>query len=348
MFSTINAYADEDLIILEVSSTIVESETNFTVSVYDPNIQVGTPYLVDVNILFDDTFYQITPQHENGEIILTAPKVLVNKTYLIEAFTKNQSGNYTITVIPSQNHQINELVITPDSYTIDALKEFSVIVTDKNGQPIENATVNIQDSNDLANSAKTDENGRAFLIAPNKDTIIITAQKIGYNDAKETLWITIQKDTLNELLSHPYTPIIISMIVLISVIIYVAFSNKYTQKKTHILNLNKIKQKKQGQQENEKKDLSVIINQTIENNEEQMEKRGITVDSQAEPIEKELHIDQDCSRNKKKSFKWFNPTNDSPKDIKQNQKKKKDESFQGTDEFHKKIDKVLEKQEKEK
>jgi len=336
LFGTINVYADENLIILDVSPTIVESETNFTVSVYDPDILVGTPYLSDVNILFDNIFYKITPQHENGEIIIKAPKVLVNKTYLIEAFTINQSGNITITVIPSRNPQINELVITPDSYTIDALKEFSVLVTDKNGQAIENATVIIQDSNDLANTAKTNENGRVFLIAPNKDTIIINAQKNGYNDSTEILWVRIQKDTLNGILTHPYTPIIGSMILLICVIIYVTFSNKFTKKKIYLQNFNKIKPKKKKQ--NQLFPKSLMKNEKI--------KKNVVADGGiVKPIEKEASIYETDSRNKRESFKWFEPTNDLQKGQKQ---KKKEKCLQITDDLHKKIDKVLEKQENEK
>ncbi|RLF58669.1 MAG: hypothetical protein DRN27_04780 [Thermoplasmata archaeon] len=344
IFSTINVHADENLIIPDVSPTIVESETNFTVSVYDPNIMVGTPYLSDVNILFDDIFYKITPQHENGEIIIKAPKVLVNKTYLIEAFTINKSGNITITVIPSQNHQINELVITPDSYTIDALKKFSVLVTDKNGQAIENATVIIQDSNDLANTAKTNENGRVFLIAPNKDTITINAKKNGYNGTTEILRVRIQKDTLNGILTHPYTPIIGSMIVLISIIIYVTYSNKFTQKKIHIQNFNKIKPKKQ-----KKKKQDQLVPKTLMKKKkiEQIKKNVVADSGIVTSIKNEVIIQGDDSRNKKESFKWFEPTNDLQKDKKQNQKKK-EKYLHGTEEIHKKIDKILEKQEKEK
>ena len=97
----------------------------------------------------------------------------------------------------------------------------------------------------MANTAKTNENGRVFLIAPNKDTITINAKKNGYNGTTEILRVRIQKDTLNGILTHPYTPIIGSMIVLISIIIYVTYSNKFTQKKIHIQNFNKIKPKKQ-------------------------------------------------------------------------------------------------------
>jgi hypothetical protein len=196
---TANPELQESSIIVEITPSIVESNQTFSVSVFDPNIQIGTPYLVNVTILFNNQYYQITPFLENGALLLTAPEVHTNKTYLIQAFTSTKTGNSTIQVIPQQNKQFTELVIITNSFIINSYEEFTILVTDKSGQPIPNVIVTIQQSSGKKVTAITDINGRTRLTAPNKETITIIAEKQGYNMAARTLQIITQDDTLTSI-----------------------------------------------------------------------------------------------------------------------------------------------------
>jgi hypothetical protein len=238
---TANPELQESSIIVEITPSIVESNQTFSVSVFDPNIQIGTPYLVNVTILFNNQYYQITPFLENGALLLTAPEVHTNKTYLIQAFTSTKTGNSTIQVIPQQNKQFTELVIITNSFIINSYEEFTILVTDKSGQPIPNVIVTIQQSSGKKVTAITDINGRTRLTAPNKETITIIAEKQGYNMAARTLQIITQDDTLTSILSNPNLPIIASVIILLIVIIFISYKNKNNQKlfRLHVKNFNK-------------------------------------------------------------------------------------------------------------
>jgi len=77
---------ESSIMIIDLHPTIVSSGENFSVSVYDPTIHNGTPYLVDVTIEFNGDYYEITDESPGAELILTAPLVTTKKTYLIASF----------------------------------------------------------------------------------------------------------------------------------------------------------------------------------------------------------------------------------------------------------------------
>ena len=61
----------------------------------------------------------------------------------------------------------------------------------------------------------TDENGRARILAPNnRNEIILLAQKKGYTNATEKVWINVNPDIIDKILKNPYTIIIFSLIIL--------------------------------------------------------------------------------------------------------------------------------------
>ena len=114
--------AQEKQLIIDVTKEVYESE-NFSVSVYDPNLENASPYLINVLIEFDGKQYNITENDENREIILAAPQISKDAIFTITASkTGYESATTNISVIKKETQNESQLVITPDGsiYTIDA------------------------------------------------------------------------------------------------------------------------------------------------------------------------------------------------------------------------------------
>ena len=133
-----------------------------------------------------------------------------------------ESAEDKITVL----NKLPTLVVTPDEFTIDAGKSFSVLITDsETGNPVEGASVYIENVYDTGITTKS--NGRVSLVAPDDyESIRIIAQKEGYQDGYESVWINIQPSIWSELQENPNTFIAIAAILLISAIIYVTLRQR--------------------------------------------------------------------------------------------------------------------------
>ena len=340
--------AQEQSIGIDVSSKIVESNQNFSVSVYDASIQNGTPYLVDVTIFFDDVYYQLSSENENRELILTAPEVFYNKTYEIQAYYKDQSANASILVIPSNNFPLNDLVITVESYTIRAYEEFSILVTDKNGQAIENVLVIIEESPASQGSGITNNHGKVFLIAPNEDTITIRAEKQGYEPVTKTMNVLVENDLFHQFITYPYTPIIGSIMVLIGVICYVTVRNIRKGKHLYFtINTNhkdhSIQQSSLQERSNSWDKSRLSLSNTTRQNTPQIEE----IFMQAPSSKKITDIKDRKTKISNSSHRWFHMENKKQKENPNIILKPSSETWiQSTDDIHKKIDAVLADQEK--
>jgi len=201
----------------EEISEIYENEY-FIVSVFDIE-QEETPYVLGVDILFNGLPYKID---ETVEIMLRAPEVDSDLSFDIIASKEGyNSTNKTITILnnDSQEEQL-ELVIIPDSYTVDAGDTFAMSIQDKNGNVVSGAFVAIQ--SDVDSGTTADDDGRAWLTAPdNKETIVILAQKDGYTQGKATIRINIEEPWWTQFINSQYFPIIIALVFLIFAIVFV-------------------------------------------------------------------------------------------------------------------------------
>jgi len=347
---TLLSNGQETSITIELQPSLVESKQNFTVSVYDSNIQIGTPYLVNVTILFAGQYYQITPLHENGELTLRAPEVLVNRSYLIEAYTLDKKANATLSVIPVQDISVTDLVIIPDAYIINAYERFTVLITNKNGQPIADVLVSIQQSRSSNASGTTDINGKIILIAPNKETIIISAEKQGYDLSTKTVNIVVQQDVINSFLSHPYTPIIGSFGVLLVVIIYVSYSNmhkmkffKFPQKKIKL----KFKKNPINKIHYHEPPIDIIRNETSYLNPHKKYVEEIQIFTP--PSKKIANSHEQQKKKSKPSNQWFRPPKQQKKEMKQLlHQETKNKWVNAPDDIHEKIDDMIAEKEKKK
>jgi hypothetical protein len=201
---------------------VYELET-FAVSVY--TLQNQSPeFLNNVTIHFNGAIFVISPDNENYEVILTAPDVDENSTFFITA-TKEGYVNTTknITILPKRR-----LVITPDVYTVDANTQFSVLITDDNGQPVNGVTVAIESFIGEDSLGVTNPDGRAWLVAPSDlQEIRLLAQKQGYHDGNPlTIKVNIPPSFVDLLERYPYSPIIVAIFLLLGAIIFVHIKQK--------------------------------------------------------------------------------------------------------------------------
>jgi hypothetical protein len=360
-FFTETANAEEKTSIIDVYPKSVIGGQNFSISVYDPSIKNATPYLVNVTILFNDNFYKITEYHENGELILIAPSVLTQTTVDINAYKEGYiESNTTIIIIPSEPTESYQLVITMSTYSINAYEEFTVLVTDEYANPIKDVTVGIQGYSSEGSVANSDENGYADLIAPNKDEIIIIAQKQDYNDSIKNLWINTKPGLIDVILRDSNTPIFGALVVLIIVILFVSkkykkepLSNKKISKSFLNNNLGNKKKVLYYRAELNAQSERPINDKNLKSNLKKEEKKIQRV--QETDHKKEIHFQKQeikHNNNQDLTFKksWFNETNDLQNKIGQTNetslKNNKNNWFEGKEDIYKKIEKKLKERDK--
>jgi len=187
------------------------------------------------------------------------------------------------------------------------------------------------------------------LTAPNDDTITIRAEKIGYKPANKTMNVVIENDFIQQVLSHPYTPIIGSIIVLIGVICFVTISNIQKSKQRRIILERKnpsrqtYDKSKQKQSESLKYAEKPGSNIPKKSNQQQIEEIHI-----ASPLTKKItQIDTKKCKTTTPSHRWFNKQNTKHhKQQKKNQDSRSEPIAHGPEDIHKKIDAVLAKKEK--
>jgi len=202
---------------IQVVDEITEGEF-FIVSVLDPESEEPTPFLGDVDIEFNGKQYQID---ETIELILQAPAVDRDTLFVINASKEGyNSTNKTITVLKNKSQdEPLKLIILPEDYTVEAGKQFSILVKDENENIIPGAKVAIQS---FGETKITDDDGRQWLTAPKeKDSITILAQKDGYTDGTISIKVNIEPPWWESLINHQFFPIVIAVIFLLCAIVFV-------------------------------------------------------------------------------------------------------------------------------
>ena len=215
-----------DIVITNLSNEeineIYEGES-FKVSVLDPESEEPTPFLTDVDIEFNGKLYRI---NETRELILQAPDVDQDSSLIITASKEGyNSTNETITILDNESQdEPLKLIVTPEAYTIEAGKQFSILVKDENGNTISGAMVAIQSFGD---TRITDDDGRAWLTAPeDKESITIIAEKDGYVKDTISIKVNIEPPWWIAFINSPYFPIAIAIVFLVLAIVFVSHRQK--------------------------------------------------------------------------------------------------------------------------
>lgn len=302
---------------------------HFKVSVLDID-QPGTPYVLNVTIIFDELPYTIVD--ESAELTLQSPQVDSDRIYQIYALKEGyESSNKTIFVL---NNVTKYLVIITDD-VVDAGRIFSVYVKNENGDPVPNVLVGIE--NNWEERDETDSDGRAWLTAPDdQEEITILAQKDKYTQVKHKIRVNIEEHWLTTFLNSPTFPIIIALFILMVVIIYV----NQRQKKSIFEKTSKIAEKKSINKKN-------IDNNTItpsNNKEEIIEYKSGPKDlvrSQTKSDSKIEEIRITRTKKKKEIVPVRTEIDKTEKIISKNKiKKQKYDWFEGTDDIRYEIDKL--------
>jgi hypothetical protein len=241
------------------------------------------------------------------------------------------------------------IIITPEKYTIDANKQFSVTVFDETGEPIYGATVGVQNSVEQGAVTTTNADGRAVLMAPNRDTIIIIAQKEGYLDGQETLWVNTYPGFLSSLLDNQYTAILIAVCILVFIVIFVSIRNHKKEltitSPTPNLPLGKLKREKVPRNEKSQDSPRSHVKDS------KIEEIRITRENPQKTI---ISIDRfnqkkasDADHRKKNIHKWFEGNKNIEHTIdsltRSIEKEKEHRWYEGTEDIRKKIDRALNK-----
>ena len=309
----------------EPINEIYEDE-QFKVSVYIINDDHTPEFQQNVSVFYNGKTYLLTDL--DPEILLIAPIVTTNTILNITASKEGyKTINQTITILNKLS-----LKITPESYTLEANKRFSVVVTDEYDNPVSGVTVGIQSYSEKNTIDTTNDYGRAWLTAPEKrDEIVIKAQKEGYADASTTLVVNINPTFIEELTSNSLTPIIFAISLLIIVILIVYFK----QRKSHEFSNLKKENLKNGKFPELKQNKSIEHNK-IDNNESQK----VRIITSKEPKIEEIRITK--PKNQKEIIK-SSDEKITPKPVrfsKDQLRKSNCNWFEGTEDFRYQIDKM--------
>jgi len=236
IFGSNLAIAQEGGLVLDVTNKSyeqiddIEEGEYFLVSTYVLNKSGLPTYQAGVEIEFNGKIYQITIEEENLEITIEAPQVSEDTMFTVKASKIGFiSDNATINVLNKP-----QLTITPDSYTVEANKQFSVIITDENGKSVSGVTVGIQSFTGEDYIDITNDNGRVWLITPEgHNEIILIAQKEGYIDGKPVLiGVNTNPGFIELIVENPYAPILFAAALLILSVLFVNFRQKKAIEKT--------------------------------------------------------------------------------------------------------------------
>lgn len=226
LFSTLNAQGNELVVIVSdleenTISEIIEGEY-FKISVINNESKEQTPYVTDVTILFNDKEYYI---NDSFELSIIAPNVVEDRGFIIIATKEGFNSSYgTLQVL---NNITGKLNIIPEKYVVNSEERFSIQVLDQGNNPISMVAVGIQSTGDISDISYTDDEGRAWLTAPEESGIIkIVAQKNGYTQDIASIEVNIIPPWYSVLINNPFFPIIIASIILIIIIILVHFRQK--------------------------------------------------------------------------------------------------------------------------
>ena len=326
-FFTPKVFAEPGEILEIVTIDEVNEEEFFSVSVMDPEIIENSPWLIDVEIEFNGYIYEI---NDTAEIELQAPQVNEDTSYIIKASKEGYiSANKTIIVL---NEEIKLLFISHDDFVVDAGERFSITITenDKNGDPVEGVRIAIQS---FGQSALTDDNGRAWLTAPeDREKITIIATKNGFENAQVLIEVNIPPTLLDLIIRNRYFTILMGTIILICAILFVNFKQRFSidnrAKEISKEKINKKYKKETGSDKTEKKPESKYF-----------EKDTIRIQPNRESKIEEIRI----TRPKKEKEVVPVPVAEdkTEKIIKKKELQKRDyDWFEGTDDVRYEIDKL--------
>jgi hypothetical protein len=336
--------------VIDVSSSVISGQ-NFSISVYDPNItnMSTSPYLIGVTIIFNNATYEISISDDDSEIQIMAPIVSINTTYTIIAQKEGYNNASTIiSVIPPASSP-KRLIIVPEKYTVDANKQFTIVIFDQTGAAIPDVIVGIQNSFNTGPASYTNADGRAVLVAPNEESIIVIAQKQGYIDGYETLWVNTNPGFVKSLIDNQYTAVFIALIILISIILFVRFRyQRVSSYPTSTKSTNKENEYSKDRVAGSKNEQKVIRTRAKE---PKIEEIRITKKNPEKTI---VSISRNHSSLKKPEYsgrkdvhKWFEGNKNIEHTIDSlttsGDKKKEQTWYEGTDTIRKKIDQALER-----
>jgi len=367
--------AQEEGLILDVTNesyehiSEIEEGEYFLVSAYILDEENQPIYQTGVEIEFNGKTYQITIEDENFEITIEAMQVPEDTTFTVKASkTGFKSDNVNITVLNKP-----QLIITPDSYTVEANKQFSIVVTDENGKFVAGATVGIQSCNGEDCIDITNDNGRAWLITPEgHNEIILIAQKEGCMDGKPILLgVNTNPSFIELIVENPYAPIFIAVVLLILAVLFVNFRQKRSIAKIpEGLFKEQTSKKYATSRKNGLMPTCKVIGKPVIHHKSKGDvriepKRGPKIEeiriNRSNNDKKIVSISRESQEKKKTSphkttrkhdYDWFEGTRDIRYEIDkitgQIDEEKADKWFEGMDEVRAKIDEKMKKRDKEK
>jgi hypothetical protein len=344
-----NENFQEKQLIIDIQDEAYEV-TNISVSVY--TFENNTPiYQIDSIINFNNKSYNITI--ENPEILIETPQVNKDTLYEITATKIGYiKANTYILILDDKIENKSQIIITilDNDFIIDGNSYFSVLITNENGIIIPDVKIAIQNYIGKDSISFTDDNGRAQILAPNnREEIIILAQKEGYIEDTEKIWINRNPELLERLIENPYFIITISIIILIFSILIVKirkqkfnYKQKYKEcndsKKNSKMSKNNLKKINKVEKSNSIKDAKIEeirITKKIFNN------RIELIDSKKENLKKHSNNLYKNIENKN----WFEGINDIRLKIdnltNNNNINNENRWFEGKENIQKKIDEKL-------
>lgn len=259
-----------------------------------------------------------------------------------------------------------ELIVVSEDSIVEANKKFSVVVKDENQNPIEEATVYIQ--NVYGDSGTTNKDGRAWLDAPgDRNEITVIAQKEGYIDGYTTVMVDVPL-SFWELIQNPNALVVIAFILLVFAIVFVNLrrrrskyrradeisedqvSNKYNPHGT-VLSKPSTEIAKTSGAMGESLNLKVKREPKVEEIRISRPRRDKDVVSvEGEDVESKKSIDHKIYR--KRDYDWFEGKDDIRYEIDkitgEIDEEGKDKWFEGIDDIRAKIDEKIKKKDKDK
>jgi len=369
LFSSISITikADENQLILNIINSeevpifeIYENE-EFKVSAYIISDDHTPKFQQNVSITFNGKSFLLTVI--DPEIILIAPDVTSDTILNITGYKPGlKTVNQTITIINK-----NYLKIIPESYTLEANKRFSIVITDEDDNPISGVIVGIQSYSGANTIDTTNDYGRAWLTAPEtRDEIVVKAQKEGYIDSTTTIVVNVNPTFIEDLINNSYAPYFLAAFLLVIAILIVYVKQKKTSdlsisKKSNKKNmkyLSSIQNKKFDHKRNDKIESQKI--KIVISKEPKIEEIRITkpkkykeiIESKDEIKRDNKGVDLSKIKPNKSNCNWFEGTEDFRYQIDKMtgkiDEKGKDKWFEGKTDIRKAIDNTIKKRDRQK
>lgn len=319
-----NEFIQRYQLIIDSQVEIYEGN-NLCISVY--TIKNNTPYYqIDCIVIFNNNSYYLT--YDEPEINIEAPQVNEDTYFKIKAIkTGYISDEKYINIINIENKSKLIITLLDNDFIVEGNAYFSILITDEKGNPISNATIGIQSIISKESIGFTDENGRGRILAPNnRNEIILLAQKNGYINATEKVWINTNPDVIEKILKYPYTIIIIALIILFFSVIIVSI-------KKSLINIKKNKKqiyKKMNENNLDNDKIKYLNQKNSKNNREDIKIKEAKVE--------EIRINKKDPDQKIVTLKNQNKENDL--NLRKNEKIRNQNYIVGIDEIRYKIDKL--------